>query len=62
MSDSSWAHARLLCPWDSLGKNTGVGSQLFLQGIFPLSHPYMTTVKTIALPTQTLVGFSIGHV
>ena len=27
--------ARLLCPWDSLGKNTGVGCYFFLQGIFP---------------------------
>ena len=26
--------ARLLCPWDFLGKNTGVGSHLLLQGIF----------------------------
>ena len=26
---------RLLCPWDSTGKNTGVGSQSLLQGIFP---------------------------
>ena len=26
--------ARLLCPWDSLGKNTGVGCHLLLQGIF----------------------------
>ena len=26
--------ARLLCPWDSPGKNTGVGSHAFLQGIF----------------------------
>ena len=38
MSDSLWPHAlqptRLLCPWDSLGKNTGVDSQSFLQGIF----------------------------
>ena len=25
---------RLLCPWDSPGKNTGTGSHLFLQGIF----------------------------
>ena len=25
---------RLLCPWNSPGKNTGVGSH-FLQGIFP---------------------------
>ena len=27
--------ARLLCPWDSPGQNTGVGSHSCLQGIFP---------------------------
>ena len=27
--------ARLLCPWDSPGKNAGVGCHAFLQGIFP---------------------------
>ena len=26
---------RLLCPWDSPGQNTGVGSHSLLQGIFP---------------------------
>ena len=26
--------ARPLCPWDSLGKNTGVGCHFLLQGIF----------------------------
>ena len=26
--------ARLLCPWNSTGKNTGVGSHSLLQGIF----------------------------
>ena len=25
----------LLCPWDSLGKNTGVGCHFLLHGIFP---------------------------
>ena len=39
MSDSLWPHglwsARRLCPWDSSGKNTGVGCHFFLQGIFP---------------------------
>ena len=25
----------LLCPWDSPGKNTGVGCHTLLQGIFP---------------------------
>ena len=27
--------ARLFCPWDSPGKNTGVGCYSLLQGIFP---------------------------
>ena len=27
--------ARLLCPWDAPGQNTGVGSLSLLQGIFP---------------------------
>ena len=27
--------ARLLCPWDSPGKNTGVDSHSFLQGDLP---------------------------
>ena len=39
MSDSLRLHglqpARLLCPWNSLGKNTGVGSLSLLQGLFP---------------------------
>ena len=26
--------SRLLCPWDSPGKNTGVGSHALFQGIF----------------------------
>ena len=38
MSDSVRPHrrqpTRLLCPWDSLGKNTGVGYCALLQGIF----------------------------
>ena len=28
--------ARLLCPWNSQGKNTGVGSHFLLQVIFPI--------------------------
>ena len=26
---------QLLCPWNSTGKNTGVGNHSLLQGIFP---------------------------
>ena len=38
VSDSLQPHgysARLLCPWGSPGKNTGVGCHFLLQGIFP---------------------------
>ena len=39
MSNSLRPHglkpARLLCPWNFLGKNTGVGCHFPLQGIFP---------------------------
>ena len=31
-----WTLPRLLCPRDSLGKNTGVGCHFLLQGIFPI--------------------------
>ena len=38
VSNSVWPYelqpARLLCPWDSPGKNTGVSCQALLQGIF----------------------------
>ena len=30
--------ARLLCPWNSPGKNTGVGCQFLPQGIFPIQE------------------------
>ena len=32
--------ARLFCPWDSPGKNTGVGYHALLQGIFPTQGLY----------------------
>ena len=39
MSKSLWPHGlqptRILCPWNSPGKNTGVGCHSLLQGIFP---------------------------
>ena len=30
--------ARLLCPWDSPGKSTGVGCHFLLEGIFPIQE------------------------
>ena len=39
MFNSLWPHglqtSRLLCPWDSLGKNPGAGCHFLLQGTFP---------------------------
>ena len=39
ISDSLWPHGlystRLLCPWNSPGRNTGVGCHVLLEGIFP---------------------------
>ena len=39
MSDSFQPHrlwpTKLLCPWNSPGKNTGKGNHSLLQGIFP---------------------------
>ena len=39
VSDFLWSHGlqpiRLLCPWDSPGKDSGVGCHFLLQGIFP---------------------------
>ena len=39
VSDFLWPHgqqpARVLCPWDSPGKNTGMGCHALFQGIFP---------------------------
>ena len=31
---------RVLCPWDSPGKNTGVGCDFLLQGSFPTQGLY----------------------
>ena len=39
MSEPLWPHglspARLRCPWELTGKNTGVGCHFLLQGVFP---------------------------
>ena len=41
--------ARLLCPWGSPGKNTGVGFHFLLQGIFPIqgSNPCLLQCRQI---------------
>ena len=46
--------ARLLCPWNSPGKNTGVGSRSLLQGIFPIkgSNQGVPALQADSLPSE----------
>ena len=59
VSDSLRPHglgpAKLLCPWDSSGKNTGVGCPFLLQGIFPTQGSnryllYLLLWQAVSLP------------
>ena len=64
--------ARLLCAWDSLGKNTGVGCHALLQGIFPAqgSNPHILCLlywQMGSLPNDFIVSqnsnfFLLGYV
>ena len=47
--------ARILCPWNSPGKNTGVGSHSFLQGIFT------TQGWNPGLPFCTWILYCLSH-
>ena len=55
VSDSVRPHGlqptRLLCPWSSPGKNTGLGCHYLLQGIFPTQGS-----KLSLLPSTELAG------
>ena len=46
--------ARLLCPWDFPGNNTGVGCHFLLQGVFPTqgSNPGLTHCRKMLLPSE----------
>jgi len=46
---------RLLCPWNSLGKNTGVGCHVLLQGIFP------TQGSNLGLPHCRWIVYRLSH-
>ena len=58
MSDSLQPHglspARLFCPWNSPGKNTGVGSHALLQGNLPDPgiEPGSLTLQVDSLPSE----------
>ena len=47
---------RLLCPWDSPGKDVGVGCHALLQGIFPIqvSNLGPPAVEAESLPSEPL--------
>ena len=53
VSDSFQPHGqyptRLLCPWDSPGKNTGVGCRFLLQGVFPIQGSNLPLWRSPAL-------------
>ena len=46
--------ARLLCLWDSPGKNTGVGCHFLLQGIFPTQGLNLHLLCLLILPNSYL--------
>ena len=54
---------RLLCPWDYLGKNTGVGCHFLLQGIFPSqgSNPGLLHWQGDSLPSDPPRTFPRPH-
>ena len=52
-SETLWTVAvRILCPWDSPGRNTGVGSHFLFQGIFSSqgSNPCLLHCQVASLP------------
>ena len=54
LSGTPWTIARLLCPWDSLGKNTGVDCHFLLQGIFPTQGLNLHLLCLLILPNSCL--------
>ena len=61
---------RLLCPWDSPGKNPGVGCHALLQGTFPRGiKPRSPTLQADSLPSELsgkpknpgVVGLTLLH-
>ena len=59
VSDSLWPHGlqptRLLCPWNSPSRNTGVGCHFLLQGIFP------TQGSNLGLPHCRQTLYQLSH-
>ena len=64
MSDSLLPYGlqstRLLCPWDSPGKNTGVGCQAPLRGIFPTQGSNLYLLSLLHWPVSSLRLVPLG--
>ena len=64
MSDSfaPWTVARIFCPWNFPGKNTGVGCYFLLQGIFPTQRLNLSLlhwqVDFLPLTTREALGLT----
>ena len=60
LSDSLWPHGlqstRLLCPWDSPGKNTGVGCHVLFQGIFLIDLPDILRIEPASPKFPEMAG------
>ena len=54
---------RLLCPWDSPGKNTGVGSHFLLQRNLPTqrSNPHLLHWQADSLPLSYQEDLALGY-
>ena len=67
VSNPLWPHrlqpAWPLCPWNSSGKNTGVGSHSLLQGIFPTqgSNPHLPHFKADSLLSEPPGNYVYPH-
>jgi len=46
----NWVPLPFLCPWNSPGKNAGVGSHSLLQGIFLI--PFPGVLQADSLPSE----------
>ena len=66
MSDSLWPHGLeptgSLCPWDSLGKNTGVGCHFFLQGIFSTQGANLHLLQVSCISRKVLYHWATWEV
>ena len=64
MSDSRDPHGlqptRLLCPWDFLGKSTGVGCYCLLR-VFFTEHPQKTLLEKYVVINMQLIGSLVGE-